>query len=424
MSSNNSNGSPRSTTPDPDTLLTTPTVPVTVPPSVPPIVPVTVPPIVSPIVPVTVPPIVPPIVSPTVPVTLPPTLPPIVSPTVPVTVPPIVPPSVPVTLPVTVPPIVPPTVPPIIPPIVPPTVPPILPPILPPTVPVTVPPTVPLVSEVGPGYVIDVSTNIVTNETDVIFTTGDPNLYVPQIYQDLDQNIVFTDGNEDILNQIKACAIEIKCEDFHGKGSIDDYAELFMAASQIANQTNTIALDINIDGFNEFATAADELSALFQNFTTKLQKVNIINDTAFLNSILIALRKIVNLSNNFAKFKETILLTNTIDIPKSISSTAIAINQVSDEIDCAMQYITNFATPDPTLTKGKLSYADKLIIQKATTTINSWNSIVSNGVSVTMANNTDIQYITNQNQLYFTRTSQLKTASNAIKNKFAFYNLK
>jgi hypothetical protein len=121
--------------------------------------------------------------------------------------------------------------------------------------------------------------------------------------------------------------------------------------------------------------------------------VNIINDTAFLNSILIALRKIVNLSNNFAKFKETILLTNTIDIPKSISSTAIAINQVSDEIDCAMQYISNFATPDPSLTKGKLSYADKLIIQKATTTINSWNSIVSNGVSVTMANNTDIQYI-------------------------------
>ena len=291
------------------------------------------------------------------------------------------------------------------------------------TPPVSTPP-VPLVSEVGPGYVIDVSTNGITNETDVTFTTGDPNLYVPQIYQDLDQNIVFRDDNEEILNQIKACAIEIKCEDFHGKGSIDDYAGLFMAASQIANQTNTIALDINIDGFNEFATAADELSELFQNFTTKLQKVNIINDTVFLTSILTALRKIVNLSNNFAKFKETILLTNTIDIPKSISATAIAINAVSDEIDCAMKYISNFATPDPTLTKGALSDADKLIIQKATTTITSWNSIVTNGVSVTMANNADIQYITNQNQLYSTRTANLKLATNAIKNKFLYYNLK
>ena len=57
-----------------------------------------------------------------------------------------------------------------------------------------------------------------------------------------------------------------------------------------------------------------------------------------------------------------------------------------------MQYINNFANADPTLTKGKLSNSDKLIIQKATTTINSWNSIVSNGVSITMANNSDIQY--------------------------------
>ena len=280
-----------------------------------------------------------------------------------------------------------------------------------------------LQSEIGPGYEIDVSTNIVTNETDVIFTTGDPNLYVPQIYQDLDQNIVFTDNNEDILNQIKLCAVEIKCEDFHGKGSIDDYAELFMAASQIANQTNTIALDINIDGFNEFATAADELSALFKNFTTKLQKVNIINDRAFLISILNALQKIVNLSNNFAKFKETILLTNTIEIPTSISATATAINEISDELDCAMQYINHFANPDPTLIKGSLSNGDKLIIQKATTTINSWNSIVSNGVSVTMSNNTDIQFIKNQNDLYSTRTAKLKIATSAIKNKFLFYNL-
>ena len=242
----------------------------------------------------------------------------------------------------------------------------------------------------------------------------------------MSQNIVIIDDtyNDDILNQIKACAIQIKCENFHGKGSIDDYAELFSAASQIATQTNTIALDINIDGFNEFAIAADELSALFQNFTIKLQKINIINDKVFLTSILSALQKIVNLSNTFSKFKETILATNTIDIPKSISTTASIINEVSDEIDCAMQYISNFATPDLTLTKGSLSDADKLIIQKATTTISSWNSIVSNGVSVTMANNADIQYITNQNHTYSTRTSKLKLATSAIKNKFFYYNLK
>jgi hypothetical protein len=88
-----------------------------------------------------------------------------------------------------------------------------------------------------------------------------------------------------------------------------------------------------------------------------------------------------------------------------------------------MQYINHFAIADPTLIKGSLSSADKLIIQKATTTINSWNSIVSNGVSVTMSNNTDIQFIKNQNELYSIRTAKLKMATNAIKNKFIFYNL-
>jgi len=276
---------------------------------------------------------------------------------------------------------------------------------------------VPFVSEIGPGYTI----NVTDNET--VFTTTLPNLHVPQIYEDLSQNIVIVDDNEDILSQIKLCASQIKCDNFHGKGSIDDYAELFSAASQIANQTNTIALDINIDGFNEFAQAADDLSAIFQNFTSKLQNVNIINDKTFLTSILIALEKIVNLSNTFSKFKETILATSTIEMPKSISITSTIISEVSDEIDCAMQYINHFAIPDPTLTKAILSPGDKLIIEKATSTINSWNSIVSNGVSVTMSNNADIHSITNQNQHFLSKTTHLKLATNAIKNKFLYYNL-
>ena len=43
---------------------------------------------------------------------------------------------------------------------------------------------------------------------------------------------------------------------------------------------------------------------------------------------------------------------------------------------------------------------DKLIIKKATTTINSWNSIVAHGVSVTMAENQNMKYIKQQNTNY------------------------
>jgi hypothetical protein len=272
-------------------------------------------------------------------------------------------------------------------------------------------------SETGPGYVIDVSTNEIT------FTTTIDSSNV-NIYEDLSQNIVMLDDNESILAQIQACAVQIKCENFHGKGSIDDYAELFAAASQIANQTSTISLDVDIEGFNEFASAADELSALFHNFTTKLKTINIIDDTAFLRSILVALQKIVNLSNTFAKFKETILATNTIEIPQSIYKSSAIISSVSDEVDCAMQYINNFVTPDANLEGAALSAGDKLIIQKAATTIQSWNSIVEHGVSVTMSNNPSIQYISQQNANYFTRANNLKAATLSLKNKFSSYNLK
>jgi hypothetical protein len=57
------------------------------------------------------------------------------------------------------------------------------------------------------------------------------------------------------------------------------------------------------------------LSNLFTGFIIKIQKVNIINDTLFLKSILDALKKIVNLSNTFGKFKEAIIATSLIQIP-------------------------------------------------------------------------------------------------------------
>ena len=272
-------------------------------------------------------------------------------------------------------------------------------------------------SEIGPGYVIDVSNN------EVKFNTTQQELHVPNITENLSQNIVIINDNELLVSQIRICAAQIKCDNFHGKGSIDDYNELFAAAAEIANQTKTIELDVNINGFNEFATAADELSNLFQSFTTKLQTVNIIDDSKFLTSILNALQKIVNLSNNFAKFKETILATSTIEIPQSIYTTAIIINEVSDEVDCAMQYINNFVTPNSNLQNAELSSADKLIIHKATTTINSWNSIVEHGVSVTMAENQNMKYIKQQNTNYIERASLLRTTTTNLRNKFNFYNL-
>ena len=54
------------------------------------------------------------------------------------------------------------------------------------------------------------------------------------------------------------------------------------------NKCNQI---LDIDGFDDFGKAADELSELFSNFTKRLQNINIINDVSFLQSVLNALKK-------------------------------------------------------------------------------------------------------------------------------------
>jgi len=113
-------------------------------------------------------------------------------------------------------------------------------------------------------------------------------------------------------------------------------------------------LDIDVDGFNDFGKAADDLSALFITFTKKLQSVNIIDDTAFLQAVLNALKKIYNLSEVFGKFKETILVTSEIKIPKTAHDTKDILVDVMDEVNCSLNYINNFVNPDANLVQTQI----------------------------------------------------------------------
>jgi hypothetical protein len=233
-----------------------------------------------------------------------------------------------------------------------------------------------------------------------------------------------TSENTQVLNDIKLYASKIQCSDFHGKGTIDDYTEIFQAASRIANESKQMALDVNVDGFNEFAQAADDLSELFNSFIIKLQNVSIINDLVFLKSISIALQKIWNLSEVFGNFKKTIIATTTIQVPKSIHDTQVAISNVMDEVNCAMKYISYFVDSSlPKPVDAELSVEEEYILDKAVSTINDWNNFCEHGVSISLSNNSDIQSITNSNNQLKTKTQQLKSATNNLKLKFALFNI-
>ena len=263
------------------------------------------------------------------------------------------------------------------------------------------------------------------------FDTTHPELYDPQIQEKLletvdiySDDLLPTSENAILLNQIKDYASKIQCSDFHGKGSIDDYTELFCAAAKIANESKSMSLNVDIQGFDEFSKAADELSELFNGFIVKLQNVNIINDIEFLRSISIALRKIWNLSEVFGKFKQTILTTTTIQFPKSAHETKIVLEGVMDEVNCAMRYITHFVSPSQVVpVDADLSAEEKNIIDKAVSTIENWNIICEQGVTIAMENNADINFIKQASNELKQTTLQLKGATASLKNKLAAFKI-
>lgn len=263
--------------------------------------------------------------------------------------------------------------------------------------------------------------------TNTIFTSTDPINHVPEINETLTSIVEINDDFTTTINaltsEIALYASQITCESFHGKGTIDDYNELFLAASKIANESKQMQLDIDIDGFNEFGNAVDELSALFNTFIIKLQSISIIDDTIFLQSILDALKKIVNLSHTFGKFKETILATSTIKIPKSAHDTKIIIEDVIGELNCAMNYMNNFVNPSENLPQAQLSQEDKNIITSAVNTIDNWNVLCEHGVSIALAENSDIQYINQVNTEIKNKALNLTNITNLLKSKLHIYQL-
>ena len=287
---------------------------------------------------------------------------------------------------------------------------------------------------IGVGYEINNQQGTDASGADVTQTTFDttnPELYDPQLHENLSQtvdtydDISLVDSSANILlNEIKMYAGELQCSDFHGKGTIDDYSALFTAAANIANETKQMELDVDIEGFNEFAQAADDMSDLFNGFILKLQNVSIITDIGFLTSISGALRRLVNLSETFGRFKHTVFSTTAIQLPKSAHETKKIIDGVMDEVNCAMKYIEYFVSPtDLSLANAELSTEEKNIISKSVETIDNWNTLCQYGVSIAMSTDIDIVSIQQASDELKQSSVSLRSASTRLRAKLAAFNI-
>jgi len=230
------------------------------------------------------------------------------------------------------------------------------------------------------------------------------------------------DINEQLINDIKQYASKIKCKDFYGKGTIDDYSELFKAVSNIANDYKEIELDIGSEEFNEFSKTTEEMINLFETFSTKLHNINVINDTNFLITISNALEKMCKLSESFIKFKKTILSVSDTKITKNMCETTQILSNVMVDITCAINYISHFVNPtDSSLINSELKIDEKNDIKKAVNIINNLN-VNYNSSKNKMENDENIKDIMNYSKSIKNSSKVLKKASEIFKNKINSYN--
>lgn len=286
----------------------------------------------------------------------------------------------------------------------------------------------------GPGYVVTTTQGQDASGNEVTETVFVGDVEDVSIKEDLLQVVEkYYDNEKDascatvaVLTQIKEYAAEIQCSDFQGKGTIDDYSTLFQAASKIANDSKQMQLSVDVEGFTEFGDAAEQLSKLFTSFIVKLENVSVVNDLAFLQAIASALSKIVNLSNVFGRFKKTILAKATIELPKSAHDATLLVKGVMSQMSCAMNYINYFVDPSSVASKpadSELSAVEKNVISKAVSTIDQWNILCDQNITIAMANNTDIQYVAAASADLKVKAAALLANKTALQNKLALFNL-
>lgn len=118
------------------------------------------------------------------------------------------------------------------------------------------------------------------------------------------------------------------------------------------------------------------------------------------------------------------MATTTIQFPKTAHETAVVLNGVMSEINCAMNYITHFVNPSESgLVNSELSPEEKNIISKAVDTIDNWNEVCEYGVTIAMNNNDDLKAIKTYNDSLKIKTNTLKNATANLRAKLNNYML-
>lgn len=96
----------------------------------------------------------------------------------------------------------------------------------------------------------------------------------------------------------------------------------------------------------------------------------------------------------------------------------LLLQNVVGQVNCAMTYITHFVDATvPAPDAAKLSTEEQNIIRGAVATIDNWNVLCDQGVTIAMSNNPDIQYISAASDQMKQKAQTLSNATALLQSK-------
>lgn len=261
-----------------------------------------------------------------------------------------------------------------------------------------------------------------TNVTVLDGNTGDAiesdiTILVDNASGSFESQVTFVQGSEDsksLVLEIQKLQEKIKCSRFQGKGTMDDYANVFKKIQQYfaAVGDSNVEITIDTENLDNFAEQAKIFSEMFEEILIKFNKVSSVDDSVVLKKIRDDMVTITKMYENIDKFKAIVTGTSSLQIPQTIIDCTEVLNNINSDIACSLSYINYFVDSSAPmnelqLQRSQLSGDDKKALEFFENSIQVWIDMVNNDGTVAMSTNAYVKAFKNRIASFGTHSEDL-----------------
>lgn len=220
-----------------------------------------------------------------------------------------------------------------------------------------------------------------------------------KITQDLTaatSDIDISEEAQAVLKDIESYSEDIKAENFAGKGSLEDYQELFQKVckySQDLKDTN-IDLTIDMDKLSDFAESAKALTGFIGSLTLSLRRVVTVSDITFLKDFKEKIYNISLLYKTIGDFQTTIIATANLKVPGSVSKILALLQKITSQINNTMTYMdyfTGIISKEEVDKSAYLTDDSRAALNRAISALDTWKALADAQTSTSLSTDKTVQ---------------------------------